>query len=80
MRVNAFFTFFSHFFRSLLSGHFLARFLYYTYLNIYDKIFYKKIAYMCIYARVIILKEKASDYLTGPAIRLFCDYFINLRA
>ena len=53
MRVNAFLTFFSHFFEAFLAVYFETRFLYYIYLEIFGNIFYKKIAYMCVYARVL---------------------------
>ena len=65
MRVNAFLTFFSQFFMSDFSGHFEARFLYYTYIYFLDNTFYKKVAHVYAYTRAIILKEKASNHLTG---------------
>ena len=69
MRVNAFLTFFSQFFMSDFSGHFEARFLYYTYIYFYGNIFCKKI----VYARVYIIKGKEKSMTN---MRLF--FMINI--
>ena len=75
MRVNAFLTFFSQFFSSDFSGPFVARFFYYTYLLILDKIFYKKIYNARIRACVLYIKEKARHCLT---YHIYMMIFINL--
>lgn len=87
MCVNDFFTFFSEIFRSDITRTFQTRFLYYTYIYFYGNIFCKKIAYMCVYARVNLIDLIYKDYINekempycAPQFVYFFGKFVTLLA